>query len=128
MRDELLFRIREARCRIEGRPPSDQDQATAIRRQAIEDFKLLLARKLCTSTRMELLFPGTYIWLETGPAVRFDLDDRHFMLAEQFDDVILSEYVAGSPETKRELSRLSTYDDQFEDRLLAAIGVALEIF
>lgn len=127
MRDELLFRIREARRRIEGRPPSDEDQASAIRREAIEDFKILLARKLDISTRWELLIQGTYIWLETGPAVRFDLDDHHFRLAQEFDEVVLCETGDGPPGTKIELCRLSTNDELFEDRLLAALGVALKI-
>lgn len=127
MRDELLFRIREARCRMEGRPPSDEDQAMAIRRKAIEDFQVLLAQKLDIGTRWELLFQASYIWFDTGPAVCFDVDDRHFVLAQEFDELALFEAGGGSPGTRMELCRLSLNEEQLEDRLLAALGVALGI-
>ncbi len=127
MRDQLIHRIREAQRRLDCRLRSDEEQAASIRQEAIEDFKLLLAEKLEFGTRIELLLEGKLVWLDNGPAFRFELDGHQFLLAQEFTDIRLAKAAGEGEDVYEELCILSREDERFEDRLLTAIGSALEI-
>jgi hypothetical protein len=121
MRQELERRIREAHRRLEGGVPTEDERVEAAQHQAIEDFKVFLAQRIDFITRTELLLGADYFWQETGPAVRFELDGRVFVLAKKEDGTCcLSEKDGES------MAVLLADDKQFEDRLLVAVGSMLE--
>lgn len=123
MRPELKRLILNARARLDGRALSPDETEENARQQALEDFKLVLAGKIDTTTRLELLFGGEYVWLENRPAVRFEIDGHTFLLASaETDCELIQECNAQS----LSLIRLALSDPSFEDRLLAAVGDAVE--
>lgn len=123
MREELERRIRDARRRLEGATLTEDEQTEIARREAIENFKVFLAQRIDLATRVELLLGASYFWLETCPAVRFELDDHVFILAQSNDGVCRLWKKALD---KEETATLSADDPQFEDRLLTLLGSMLE--
>ena len=127
MRQELERRMREARRRLEGGVPTEDERVEAAQRQAIEDFQVFLAQRIDLTTRLELLLGADYFWHETGPAVRFELDGRLFVLA-QGDDAIcrLWEKTENAAPDMASGANLLPGDAQFEDRLLVALYSTLQ--
>jgi len=123
MRQQLQRRIRDARCRLEGATLTEDEQTESARHQAIEDFKVFLAQRIDPETRLELLLGADYFWLETGPAVRFELDGHVFVLAQGDDGVC--RLCDQAPDTAQPATLLAG-DPQFEDRLLVLLGAMLE--
>ena len=123
MRPELQCLILNARARLGGCALSADETEENARRQAIEDFKVLLAGKIDLSTRAELFLGGQYVWLENRPAVRFQIDGYMFLVAGGKQDCELAEECRGEI---MPLARLAVSDPRFEDRLLAAVGDAVE--
>jgi hypothetical protein len=83
MREELRQRIQEARERLGMRTPTEEERAASKRREVMEEFKMFLVGKTDLWVRAELLIGADYFWLETEPAVRFQVDDHVFALAKQ---------------------------------------------
>jgi hypothetical protein len=106
---------------LEGVPLQDDERAENMRRQAIEGFKVFLAQKIDFVTRTELLWGADYFWQETGPAVRFEVDGRAFVLAKKEDGTCCLNQKDGDS-----MAVLLADDKQFEDRLLVAVGSMLE--
>jgi hypothetical protein len=123
MRPELKRLILNACARLGGCALSTEEAEENTRRQAIEDFKVLLARKIDLSTRAELFLGGEYVWLETRPTVRFEVDGHSLLLAGGNGECELTEECGGHT---MPLARLAVSDPRFEDRLLAALGAALD--
>lgn len=123
MRPEVKRLILNARARLGGYalPPGEAEENA--RRQAIEDFQVQLAGKIHMTTRLELLWGGDYVWLETRPAVRFQIDGHTFFLAAAKQECELLEECGGE---RVPLTCLALSDPSFEDRLLAAVGDAVE--
>jgi hypothetical protein len=88
----------------------------------MDEFKSFLAAKTDPWVRLELLLAADYLWLETGPAVRFQLDDHVFVLAKHEGQCWFLEEMGRQ---RRELARLADDDQQFEARLLGALGDTL---
>jgi len=89
----------------------------------MDAFKGFLARRIDLSTRAELLLGADDLWRETGPALRFTIEDHVFVLVRCEGGARLLEEV---PEGNHELVCLSDDDPHFEDRLLVGIGDALQ--
>jgi len=81
MRPELKRLILNARARLGGGALSAEQEEENARRQAIEDFQILLAGKINIMTRFELLLKRDYVWLENRPAARFEIDGHTFLIA-----------------------------------------------
>ena len=123
LRPELKRLILNARARLGGYElPAGQAEENT-RRQAIEEFKILLAGRIDTTTRLELLLGGEYVWLQTGPAVRFGIDGHTFVIAGADEECQLWDQHGGE---LLQPACLAVSDPSFEDRLLAAIGAALD--
>jgi hypothetical protein len=119
MREELQQRIREARERLGMRALTEEERAESGRREAMDEFKIFLVGKTDPWIRAELLVGGDYLWLETGPAARFQVDDHVFVLAKHEGECQLLEDTGTQ---RRELARVADDDQQFEARLLVALG------
>jgi hypothetical protein len=76
-------------------PRSISEAEENARQKAIEDFQILLAGKLAMSTSLELFGGGEYIWLQTRPAVRFQIDAHSFTLARGEQECDLVEECGG---------------------------------
>ena len=75
------------------------------------------------AARIELMFGASYFWNETGPAVRFTIDDQSFLLMQEGEDCRLFLNVEGD---EVELASLLGDDPSYEDKLLIVIGDVLE--
>jgi hypothetical protein len=124
MRAELEQKIQEARERLGLGALTAEQRAEQERTQAMDEFKIFLAGRIEPWTRIELLMGAEYFWGQTGPAVRFGVDNHVFLLARCGDDAGL--FVEEAAGERRELVRLAADDPQFDDRLLAGIGDALQ--
>lgn len=123
MRKELVQRIEEAREHLGLRALTEEERARREQSQVMDAFKSFLAQRLEFSTRAELLIGAEDLWRETGPAIRFTIEDHVFLLARcERETLLLEEKASGSCE----LVCLSDDDLQFEDRLLVGIGDALQ--
>jgi hypothetical protein len=123
MRPELKQLILDARARLGEYVPSSSEAEESARQKAMENFQILLARKLGLSTSLELFLAGEYVWLEQAPAVRFEIDGHTFVLRGADQECRLSEERSG------ELVPLVSFqvsNPSFADRLLAAIGAELD--
>src|SRR4051794_12686074 len=99
--------------------PTGQKRMHASRPSS--NFKIMLAGKIDTNTRLELLLGGEYVWLETRPAVRFEIDRNSFVIAGGKQ---VCEPIEECGDQLLPLAPLALSDPQFEDRLLAAVGAA----
>ncbi len=123
MRPELQRLILNARARLGEYALSSDEAEDNARRQAIENFQVVLAGKIALSTSLLLFWGGDYLWLETRPAMRFEIDGHTFLLAAAKQECELLEECGGQ---LLPLARLALSDPSFEDRLLVAVGAVLE--
>ena len=123
MTAELRRFIREARTRIQGIQLSTEEELDQKQAEAIRDFTDYLATRINLATRIELMFGASYFWNETGPAVRFTIDDQSFLLMQEGEDCRLFLNVEGD---EVELASLLGDDPSYEDKLLIVIGDVLE--
>jgi hypothetical protein len=115
--------IREARTRIQGIQLSTEEELDQKQAEAIRDFTDYLAARVNLAVRIELMFGASFFWNETGPAVRFTIDDQSFLLMQEGDDCRLFLNVEGD---EVELASLLGDDPSYEDKLLIVIGDVLE--
>jgi hypothetical protein len=120
---ELRRFIREARTRIQGIQLSTEEELDQKQAEAIRDFTDYLAARVNLAVRIELMFGASYFWNETGPAVRFTIDDQSFLLMQEGEDCRLFLNVEGD---EVELASLLGDDPSYEDKLLIVIGDVLE--
>ena len=123
MTAELRRFIREARTRIQGIQLSTEEELDQKQAEAIRDFTDYLAARVNLAVRIELMFGASFFWNETGPAVRFTIDDQSFLLMQEGDDCRLFLNVEGD---EVELASLLGDDPSYEDKLLIVIGDVLE--
>ena len=123
MTADLRRFIREARTRIQGIQLSTEEELDQKQAEAIRDFTDYLAARVNLAVRIELMFGASYFWNETGPAVRFTIDDQSFLLMQEGDDCRLFLNVEGD---EVELASLLGDDPSYEDKLLIVIGDVLE--
>ena len=123
MTAELRRFIREARTRIQGIQLSTEEELDQKQAEAIRDFTDYLAARVNLAVRIELMFGASYFWNETGPAVRFTIDDQSFLLMQEGEDCRLFLNVEGD---EIELASLLGDDPSYEDQLLIVIGDVLE--
>ena len=123
MTADLRRFIREARTRIQGIQLSTEEELDQKQAEAIRDFTDYLAARVNLAVRIELMFGASFFWNETGPAVRFTIDDQSFLLMQEGDDCRLFLNVEGD---EVELASLLGDDPSYEDKLLIMIGDVLE--
>jgi hypothetical protein len=123
MNTELQRLISNARTRLGDYVLSRDEAEENSRREAMEEFELLLGRKINVATHMQLLVHAEDVWRETGPAVRFKIDEHTFLLTRADGEFQLSQECNGE---LVQLARLAESDPSFQDRLLAAIGSVLD--
>lgn len=123
MTAELRRFIREARTRIQGIQLSTEEELDQKQAEAIRDFTDYLAARVNLAVRIELMFGASFFWNETGPAVRFTIDDQSFLLMQEGEDCRLFLNVEGD---EVELASLLGDDPSYEDKLLIVIGDVLE--
>ena len=123
MTADLRRFIREARTRIQGIQLSTEEELDQKQAEAIRDFTDYLAARVNLAVRIELMFGASFFWNETGPAVRFTIDDQSFLLMQEGDDCRLFLNVEGD---EVELASLLGDDPSYEDKLLIVIGDVLE--
>ena len=123
MTADLRRFIREARTRIQGIQLSTEEGLDQKQAEAIRDFTDYLAARVNLAVRIELMFGASFFWNETGPAVRFTIDDQSFLLMQEGDDCRLFLNVEGD---EVELASLLGDDPSYEDKLLIVIGDVLE--
>ena len=95
MREELEKRIQEAQERLGLRALTEKERARSKQSQEVDAFRGFLAWRMKFTTRAELLLGAEYLWRETGPAVRFTIDNHVFVLARYEDETRFLEEVAG---------------------------------
>jgi hypothetical protein len=123
MTPNLTRSIRVARHRLNGTPLDEVDQIDQQRREASLEFQVLLSRKLDFEVRIDLLLRARYFWHEDSPAVAVTLEGHNFLLTQTKGGCLLQEEIDGQWSN---LVELAAEDNQFEDRLLAALGGALD--
>ena len=123
MTAELRRFIREARTRIQGIQLSTEEELDQKQAEAIRDFTDYLAARVNLAVRIELMFGAKFFWNETGPAVRFTIDDQSFLLMQEGEDCRLFLNVEGD---EVRLASLLGNDPSYEDKLLIMIGDVLE--
>ena len=123
MTADLRRFIREARTRIQGIQLSTEEELDQKQTEAVRDFTDYLAARVNLAVRIELMFGASFFWNETGPAVRFTIDDQSFLLMRDGEDCRLFLNVEGD---EVELASLLGDDPSYEDKLLITIGDVLE--
>jgi hypothetical protein len=112
--------IRLARNRIYGTQLSEQAAAHIQRAEAIEEFKLFLARKIDLNVRFELYSKTEWQWSPDGSSLAFTVDSHRFVLQQIEGGCKILHRVEGQDVLLTSLAD----DGQFEDRLLIPIDDA----
>ncbi len=114
--------IRLARSRITGTPLSPEEIADTHKQEEIEQFKIYLVRKVRLDVRWELFAERIWDRNEEGCLLEFAVDGRVFLLQQIGKECKLTHQVRG----QHVMLELLADDQQFEDRLLVAVGDALQ--
>lgn len=124
MNDKLPEIIREARRalrRASGVPPTPNEQFEERRKAELEAMEMFVYDKF--RIQVGLALGASVVWTEDGVAAKFSVNEKTFFLRKDKKDYRLT---ASETLGERDLLQLSATDPQFCNRVLVAIGDAMD--